>query len=536
MTGTLSRGIFLAIGILFGMAAPMAQAQTMASVVMDARTGKILQATNATLRVHPASLTKMMTLYIAFDQLQKGQLSLDRKVTVSANAATEPPSRLGLREGQQIEVRYLIRAAAIKSANDAATALGETIGGSEANFAKMMNAYARAMGMDNTTFRNANGLTAEGHMSSARDMAMLGRRLVYDFPQYYNIFSRNSTSAGVVTIRNTNRRLLDAYPGADGIKTGYTKAAGFNLVSSAKRGDKRVIVALLGGRSSAARNAEVARLMDVGFAKMPARARAVPLVALNMPGVRIATTTQVASAANATLLDAPDAPLTLVRGSTAGVADGPGEDQMDEEDEIAAATESVAPPVVAAEAAPIELLPILRPRPRTAAFAGVEVARQRETIAAAISEVNAEIAEAGRTAVRPAPRPGSALAEEMNAPNNNASTFAALPAAPRRAAPQADATAVEVASVGAGTTGGNDWGVQLGAYRAKGEAERQLLTTALKDVPELGGGLRRVEAAKVQGVTVFRAQFVGLSQDSALGACAALARQNTECMPLAPGI
>lgn len=543
MTGTLSRGIFLAIGILFGMTAVQAQAQTMASVVMDARTGKILQATNGTTRVHPASLTKMMTLYIAFDQLQKGQLSLDRKVTVSASAAAEPPSRLGLREGQQIEVRYLIRAAAIKSANDAATALGEAIGGSEANFAKMMNAYARAMGMDNTTFRNANGLTAEGHMSSARDMAMLGRRLVYDFPQYYNIFSRNSTSAGLATVRNTNCRLLDAYPGADGIKTGYTKAAGFNLVSSAKRGDKRVIVALLGGRSSAARNAEVARLMDVGFAKMPARARQVPLVALNVPGVRIART-QVAAATNATLLDAPDAPLTLVRGSTAGVADGPGEDQMDDEEAAAAAEElpSVTAPaqIAAAKAAPEEVLVILRPRPRTAAFAGVEVARQRETIAAAISEVNAEIAEAGRTTVRPAPRPGSALAAEVSATGNSASTFAALPAAPRRAAPApapaSDPAAVEVASAGAGTTGGNDWGVQLGAYRAKGEAERQLLTTALRDVPELGGGLRRVEAAKVQGVTVFRAQFVGLSQQSALSACAALARQNTECMPLAPGI
>lgn len=542
MTGTLSRGIFLAIGILFGMTAVQAQAQTMASVVMDARTGKILQATNGTTRVHPASLTKMMTLYIAFDQLQKGQLSLDRKVTVSASAAAEPPSRLGLREGQQIEVRYLIRAAAIKSANDAATALGEAIGGSEANFAKMMNAYARAMGMDNTTFRNANGLTAEGHMSSARDMAMLGRRLVYDFPQYYNIFSRNSTSAGLATVRNTNRRLLDAYPGADGIKTGYTKAAGFNLVSSAKRGDKRVIVALLGGRSSAARNAEVARLMDVGFAKMPARARQVPLVALNVPGVRIART-QVAAATNATLLDAPDAPLTLVRGSTAGVADGPGEDQMDEEDALAAAespTAAAPVSVVATKGTADGMLPILRPRPRAAAFAGVEVARQRETIAAAISEVNAEIAEAGRATVRPAPRPGGALAAEMSAPSNSASTFAALPAAPRRAAPTSEPTAapagVEVASAGAGTTGGNDWGVQLGAYRAKGEAERQLLTTALRDVPELSGGLRRVEAAKVQGVTVFRAQFVGLSQQSALSACAALARQNTECMPLAPGI
>ena len=132
-----------------------------------------------------------------------------------------------------------------------------------------MNQYARAMGMTRTTFRNANGLTRDGHMSTARDMAILGRRLVYDFPQYYNIFSRNSTSAGIATVQNTNRRLLDAYPGADGIKTGYTRAAGFSLVSSAHRGNQRVIVAMMGGKSSGSRNAEVARLMDLGFSKMP---------------------------------------------------------------------------------------------------------------------------------------------------------------------------------------------------------------------------------------------------------------------------
>ena len=132
------------------------------------------------------------------------------------------------------------------------------------------------MGMKNTTFKNANGLTRDGHMSTARDMAILGRRLIYDFPQYYNIFGRTSTSAGLVTVRNTNRRMLEAYPGADGIKTGYTRAAGFNLVSSAQRGDRRVIVALMGGKSTASRNSEVARLMDLGFAKMPAVAAVVP--------------------------------------------------------------------------------------------------------------------------------------------------------------------------------------------------------------------------------------------------------------------
>ena len=238
MIQSVSRGTILAIGLLLCAAA--AQAQQHATLVMDARTGRVIQAVNADTRVHPASLTKMMTLYIVFDQVRQGRLSLDQKITVSQNAANQPPSRLGLKAGQKIELRYLIRAAAIKSANDAATALGEAVAGSEEAFAARMNAYARAMGLTNTTFRNANGLTREGHLSTARDMAVLGRRLIYDFPQYYNIFGRVSTSAGIATVRNTNRRMLESYPGADGIKTGYTKAAGFNLVSSAQRGDRRV--------------------------------------------------------------------------------------------------------------------------------------------------------------------------------------------------------------------------------------------------------------------------------------------------------
>ena len=274
MVQTVSRGVILAFVLLF--CGTVAQAQQAASLIMDARTGRVLQAVNADTRVHPASLTKMMTLYIVFDQVRQGRLSLDQKITVSQNAANQPPSRLGLKAGQKIELRYLIRAAAIKSANDAASAMGDAIGGSEEGFARMMNQYARAMGLSKTHFENANGLTRAGHMSTARDMATLGRRLVYDFPQYYNIFGRTSTSAGIATVRNTNRRVLEAYKGADGIKTGYTKAAGFNVVSSAQRGDKRVIVAVLGGKSTASRNAEAERLMDVGFAKMPATARVVP--------------------------------------------------------------------------------------------------------------------------------------------------------------------------------------------------------------------------------------------------------------------
>jgi D-alanyl-D-alanine carboxypeptidase len=243
-----------------------------ADLVMDMRTGEVLHSENADTRLHPASLTKMMTLYIAFQAIERGEISLDSKVTVSKHAASEPPSKLGLRPGQTIALRYLIRAAAIKSANDAATAIGEAIEGSESAFAKRMNRTAKALGMTRTTFANANGLTAKGHLSTARDMVTLGRHLFYDFPQYYNLFSRRSADAGITQVNSTNRRFLDAYEGADGIKTGYTVPAGFNLVASAQRGNKRIIASVFGGKSTAQRNARMAQLLDMGFGKAPNRA------------------------------------------------------------------------------------------------------------------------------------------------------------------------------------------------------------------------------------------------------------------------
>ena len=243
-----------------------------ADYVIDARTGEVLHEKNSDTRLHPASLTKMMTLYIAFEAIERGEISLDTKVTVSKHAASQPPSRLGLKPGQKIALRYLIRAAAIKSANDAATAIGEAIEGSEPAFAKRMTRTARALGMSKTTFRNANGLTTEGHLSTAHDMTILGRQLFYDFPQYYNLFSRRSADAGIAKVASTNRRFLDAYKGADGIKTGYTVAAGFNLVASAERGGKRIIATVFGGTSTAQRNDRVAQLLDIGFGKAPNRA------------------------------------------------------------------------------------------------------------------------------------------------------------------------------------------------------------------------------------------------------------------------
>lgn len=258
---------FCALYFLFvvAFAGTVAQAAPYAAMVVDARTGEVLHSRNADARLHPASLTKMMTLYIVFDAVERGEISLDKQITISRNAANEPPSKLGLKAGQKIALRYLIRAAAVKSANDAATALGEAISGSEAEFSKRMDRTALALGMNNSTFKNAHGLTKSGHLSTARDMTLLGRRLFYDFPQYYNLFSRKSTFAGVRDVPNTNRKFLAAYKGADGIKTGFTNAAGFNLVASAERGNKRVIATVFGGQTTAWRNARVAELLDMGF-------------------------------------------------------------------------------------------------------------------------------------------------------------------------------------------------------------------------------------------------------------------------------
>ncbi|MGB3555778.1 MAG: D-alanyl-D-alanine carboxypeptidase family protein [Jannaschia sp.] len=262
--------MLLAVTAALMLAGP-GQAAPYAEMVIDARTGEVLRSRNADTRLHPASLTKMMTLYIAFEAIRRGEITLDSEVRISRNAASEPPSKLGLRSGQKIALRYLIRAAAVKSANDAATAIGEAIAGSESAFADRMNRTARALGMGSTTFRNAHGLTQSGHMSTARDMTVMGRRLFYDYPEYYNLFSRRTTDAGVTQVRNTNRRLLNAYKGADGIKTGYTNAAGFNLVASAERGSERVIATVFGGRSTATRNARIAELLDLGFERAPTR-------------------------------------------------------------------------------------------------------------------------------------------------------------------------------------------------------------------------------------------------------------------------
>ncbi|MEO1722960.1 MAG: D-alanyl-D-alanine carboxypeptidase family protein [Pseudomonadota bacterium] len=264
-------GVFMcALVLAVGLLAQSAAAAPYAGIVMDMRSGDVYYARSADRRQHPASLTKMMTLYMTFEALQRGQITLDQRVRVSRHAARQPASKLYLRRGQRVRIRDLIRATAIKSANDAAMVLAETVGGSQKRFGQLMTQKARELGMKNSTFKNPHGLTQKGHLSTARDMAILARHLFYDFPQYYNVFGKKTHMAAGKRIRTTNR-LLATYRGAEGMKTGYTRAAGYNLVSVAKRGNERVIAVVMGGKSTRTRNAQSAKLLDLGFRKAPTR-------------------------------------------------------------------------------------------------------------------------------------------------------------------------------------------------------------------------------------------------------------------------
>ncbi|TCV61310.1 D-alanyl-D-alanine carboxypeptidase [Neorhizobium sp. R1-B] len=249
--------LVLAVSIL---AAPAEAAPKYAGIVVDAKTGKVLYGEDPDGLRYPASLTKMMTLYLTFEALEAGRISLDSSVPVSTNAAAEPPSKLGVRAGGSVTVDQAIRALVTRSANDIATALGEFLGGSEDRFAQMMTSKARALGMTRTTYRNAHGLPNTAQMTTARDQARLGMALRQHFPQYYGYFSIRTFNFGKQVIGNHNR-LVGNVRGVDGIKTGYTRAAGSNLATSAQLDGRSIVAVVLGGRSSAARDATMRQLV-----------------------------------------------------------------------------------------------------------------------------------------------------------------------------------------------------------------------------------------------------------------------------------
>ncbi|TJV16051.1 MAG: D-alanyl-D-alanine carboxypeptidase, partial [Mesorhizobium sp.] len=263
--------MILALAMTFVVAgAASSMAARSAAIVIDAKTGKVLYSSNADGRRYPASLTKMMTLYMAFEAMANGKIGKNSRVVFSANAAAEPPTKLGVKRGGAITVETAILSMVTKSANDSATAIGELLGGNEANFAHMMTAKARALGMKGTVFRNAHGLPNPGQFTTARDMAVLGIALREHFPQYYSYFSQRSFLYGRRRI-NGHNRLLGRIKGVDGIKTGYTRASGYNLVSSVDDGDRRIVAVVIGGKSGGSRDNQMAALIKTYLPKASSR-------------------------------------------------------------------------------------------------------------------------------------------------------------------------------------------------------------------------------------------------------------------------
>ncbi len=264
---------WLAAAAVLWLALPIAQAKAQigsarySSIIVDAASGDVLEEVNADQPRHPASLTKMMTLYLTFEALRDRRLTLDQEVPVSEHAASMEPTKLGLLPGTQLTVEQAILGLVTKSANDAASALSELLGGTEDRFAQMMTLRARALGMSRTTFQNASGLPDPDQWSTARDLAILSRHLISDFPGYYRYFSTPSFVWHRQVIFNHDH-MLKSYPGADGLKTGYTEASGHNLVTSAVRGGVRLIGVVLGAATNGERDIHMAALLDQGFEQM----------------------------------------------------------------------------------------------------------------------------------------------------------------------------------------------------------------------------------------------------------------------------
>jgi D-alanyl-D-alanine carboxypeptidase len=442
-----------------------------AAITVDARNGKVLFSSSADATRHPASLTKMMTLYVVFQELESGRLKLDSPIRMSARAAGMAPSKLGVKAGQSITVETAIRALVVRSANDVAAAVAENIEGSEKDFARRMTRTARSLGMSRTTFANASGLPNSSQVTTARDMATLGLRLMRDFPQYYPYFRTRSFVYQGRTITGHNR-LLASYDGTDGIKTGYINASGFNLVSSVRRGDKRLVGVVMGGRTGATRDAYMKKMLTQHFGK----ARGGKTIAA------IVGSSKGAIAANET-------------------GDAPSKTQKTER-KAAAAKRQKKPKEVAVQPAP-------------------EPVEQGDT-----QDGLAELA--AQAAAEAGPEPG---VEVVPAPESGALNAADVPFQEKTHAEQlADKAAV--ASISPAPDAG--WVINLGDYATKNDAQA-ILQKLRQRTPELVAG-RTAQTVMVEkaGVVTYRARFTGFDKSSADNACKAIRKGKAPCQPQGP--
>ncbi len=505
-----------------------------AAVTVDARNGKLLYAENADAIRHPASLTKMMTLYILFQDLKSGKIKLNSPIRMSARAAAMAPSKLGVKAGNSITVETAIKALVVKSANDVAAAVAENLAGTERAFALRMTRTARSLGMSRTTFANASGLPNPAQVTTARDMATLGLRLMRDFPQYYPYFRTQHFTYKGKTIRGHNR-LLGKYEGTDGIKTGYINASGFNLVSSVRRGNKRLVGVVLGGRTGASRDAYMKKMLTQNF---PGATNGKTIVAYagSSKGAIAAEPTQSQIAA--------------------AEADTP-------EDEIQTASAADATPPAAAPAQPAPVQKQAQKSRRknvnpdkavTQAPATEEGDTQEDGVQAPITnEADLQPQEAQPvpqvqdgstiqqvqvdTSVETVPQP--TIAQEQPKVIQ-AEVGQQSPAAQKQKLPFQVKTPSEqladqatVASLPTAPVDGG-WMISIGDYATKQDAQARIQDLRRKASDALAGKTAQTVVVEKSGKVTYRARFTGFDEGSAKSACKVIKKRKSVCQIQAP--
>jgi len=490
-----------------------------ADLVIDAETGQILHATNPDSLRHPASLTKMMTLYLTFQAIENGRLSLNQYLPISANAAEQSPSKLGLRPGQRIRVEDAILGVVTESANDAAVVLGEALGGSESAFAVLMTKQAHALGMLHTHYENPSGLPNPDQVTTARDQAVLGHSLIVHFPQFYPYFSHDSfTYAGIY--HHNHNHLMDRYDGMDGIKTGYIRASGFNLVASAKRGNTRLIGVIFGGHSAVARDNQMAQLLDEGFAAS---------AALNSNGHN-----QIMS-----LKSMPPVAVNQPFANQQQIAQGDGESNASNEGDEDVTLPAKTAPVVAAVPAP----PSAQPAPQRQAVAAPPPPAPKPTVAppavaAVVTPPQKPVppkvaAVATAQSAQPQPQPVKVASIAPLSPPQLATQKAAQ-AAPPAPSPVTPAPPVHQNAIAQLAMNGGVWGIQVGAFNDPA-AGRQTLNSLIKSMPQLlGASDPQVQKVSIGNNVVYRARLMQIDQHTAQTVCSYLLQHGQACLTLGP--
>lgn len=510
-----------------------------ASFVIDANTGAVVSSYAADEPRYPASLTKMMTLYIAFDLLQQGRLNEQTRIRISPRAAAAQPTKLGLPADEDIALIDAIKALITLSANDIAIAVAEHIAGSEDRFAALMTRKARSIGMTHTTFKNASGLPNSEQVTTARDMVTLGLRLHDEFPKYYALFAIRDFRYGTRNHLNHNT-MLSSYEGTEGIKTGYTQASGFNLVASVKRGHKHVMGAVFGGATASSRNQTMRTLLNMAlFKASPVRTRT-PVFAVArakpVPEPRLEPRARIASA------KPPDAPVMAHADRNEVTA--------------AAATQPTAQPPGKVEIAKVRPVLIAPRQPRQAPLP--QQAAPAED-AVPVAQQPARIASAQRASAPPDYRlpPIASAADVPSRPANPTALRGTMPppmaagftdsqtAAPTRGSPpstlqrqaanlSATAAASNTSSSarhgGVTAVSGSNVEIQIGAYGSVAEAEQQLANVRAKAADLVGNAQMRTQPVNANGRALWRARFSGFHASAAGSICTELRRRQIDCL------